>query len=141
MVSRMEGASRSTEKTLAPSRAKITAMARPLPQPGPTHPAPTTIATLPSSLPAMVLIDLNAGGLHHLRPFLNFTPHIGGEFLRRVADQNGPLAGKLFLHLGRLHGGNRRGIQFADDRRGRPGPGHHAVPIFGLNLWVANLGP
>src|SRR5262249_49004512 len=43
----------SAAKTLAPSCAKITAMARPLPQPGPTQPAPLTIATLPCSLPAM----------------------------------------------------------------------------------------
>src|SRR6266404_409506 len=188
-VSRIESASRSTAKILAPSRAKIAAMARPLPQPGPTQPAPTTIATLPSSLPAIgsisyevaghradsdpellvgwqrreapcppdavvgtlgppyeaqssiehASVDLDAGVLHHLRPFLNFTPHIGGEFLRRVADQNGALAGELFLHLRRLHGGNRRGIQFFNDRRRRPGRGHHAVPIVGLDLRVANL--
>src|SRR6266849_6561427 len=139
MVSRIESASRSTAKTLAPSRAKITAMARPLPQPGPTQPAPTTIATLPSSLPAMVLIDLDAGGLHHLRPFLDFTPHIGGKFLRRAADQNGSLAEELFLYLRRLDGGNRGGIQFRNDRKGRPGRGHHAIPIVGLDLRVANF--
>src|SRR5262249_46388151 len=120
MVSRIASASRSTAKTVAPSRAKITAMARPLPQPGPTQPAPTTIATLPSSLPAMVLVHLDAGGLHHRRPFLDFTPHIGGKFLRRVADQNGPLAKELFLHLRRLHGGDRCGVQLRNDRRRRP---------------------
>src|SRR5215470_4182590 len=43
----------SAANTFAPSCAKITAMARPLPQPGPTHPAPLTIATFPCSLPAM----------------------------------------------------------------------------------------
>src|ERR1700719_4562601 len=97
-VSRMDSASRSTAKTLAPSRAKITAVARPLPQPGPMQPAPTTIATLPSSLPATVLVDLDAGSLHDLRPLHDFACHIGGEFLRRVADQDRPLAGELFLH-------------------------------------------
>src|SRR5882672_7555782 len=66
MVSRIEEASRSTAKTLAPSRAKITAMARPLPQPGPTQPAPTTIATLPSSLPAMVLVERFRSSNHML---------------------------------------------------------------------------
>src|SRR5689334_2124134 len=40
---------RSTQKTCAPSRAKVTAVALPLPQPGPIDPAPTTIATLPLS--------------------------------------------------------------------------------------------
>src|SRR5262245_903763 len=40
---------RSTQNTCAPSRAKVTAVALPLPQPGPMEPAPTTIATLPLS--------------------------------------------------------------------------------------------
>ena len=44
----------STAKTLAPSRAKSAAAALPLPQPGPAEPAPTTIATLSASRPAMV---------------------------------------------------------------------------------------
>src|SRR5476649_1655848 len=44
---------RSTQNTLAPSRAKVTAVALPLPQPGPLDPAPTTIATLSFNLPAM----------------------------------------------------------------------------------------
>src|SRR5437588_1240020 len=39
-------ASRSTANTLAPSSAKRTVVARPLPQPGPTDPAPVTMATL-----------------------------------------------------------------------------------------------
>src|SRR5450631_4481380 len=38
---------RSTQNTCAPSRAKVTAVALPLPQPGPIEPAPTTIAVLP----------------------------------------------------------------------------------------------
>ena len=37
---------RSTQNTLAPSRANVTAVHLPLPQPGPLEPAPTTIATL-----------------------------------------------------------------------------------------------
>jgi len=39
-VSTRRSASRSVPKTCAPSSAKRTAMARPLPQPGPTEPAP-----------------------------------------------------------------------------------------------------
>src|SRR5215475_10125105 len=44
---------RSTQNTLAPSRAKVTAVHLPLPQPGPLEPAPTTIATLSFSLPGI----------------------------------------------------------------------------------------
>src|SRR3954447_26885573 len=40
---------RSTQSTCAPSRANVTAVALPLPQPGPIEPAPTTIAVLPLS--------------------------------------------------------------------------------------------
>src|SRR5437016_10122710 len=40
---------RSTQNTCAPSRAKVTAVALPLPQPGPIEPAPTTTAVLPFS--------------------------------------------------------------------------------------------
>src|SRR6202049_1201010 len=40
---------RSTQNTCAPSLAKVTAVALPLPQPGPIEPAPTTIAVLPLS--------------------------------------------------------------------------------------------
>src|SRR5512136_3433721 len=47
-VSRNRSASRSTAKIFAPSSAKRTAVARPLPQPGPTEPAPLMIATFPS---------------------------------------------------------------------------------------------
>ena len=44
---------RSTHSTLAPSRAKVTAVHLPLPQPGPLEPAPTTIATLSFRRPAI----------------------------------------------------------------------------------------
>src|SRR5258706_2858523 len=40
---------RSTQNTCAPSRAKVTAVALPLPQPGPIEPAPTTSAVFPLS--------------------------------------------------------------------------------------------
>src|SRR5438093_10171234 len=50
-VSSAAAALRSTQNTCAPSRAKVTAVALPLPQPGPTEPAPTTIAVLPLSRP------------------------------------------------------------------------------------------
>src|SRR5258707_15544192 len=48
-VSLAAAALRSTQNTCAPSRAKVTAVALPLPQPGPIEPAPTTIAVLPLS--------------------------------------------------------------------------------------------
>src|ERR1043165_5810348 len=44
---------RSTQNTWAPSRAKVTAVHLPLPQPGPLEPAPTTIATLSFSRPGI----------------------------------------------------------------------------------------
>src|SRR6218665_1777355 len=50
-VSAMRSRSRSRPKMLAPSSAKRTAMARPLPQPGPTEPAPVTKAILPARRP------------------------------------------------------------------------------------------
>ena len=46
----------STAKTLAPSRANITAVARPLPQPGPMQPAPVTSAILPCRRPDIDLL-------------------------------------------------------------------------------------
>src|SRR5688572_6031076 len=52
-VSRAAPSFTSTQKTRAPSRAKSTAVALPLPQPGPTEPAPITSAVLPASRPAM----------------------------------------------------------------------------------------
>src|ERR1700712_3699572 len=48
-VSSAAAALRSTQKSCAPWRAKVTAVALPLPQPGPIEPAPTTIAVLPLS--------------------------------------------------------------------------------------------
>src|ERR1700759_2395733 len=46
-VSCAEARSRSTHNTFAPSRAKVSAVARPLPMPSPGDcPAPTTMATL-----------------------------------------------------------------------------------------------
>src|SRR5262245_59643772 len=50
---------RSTQNTRAPSRAKVTAVHLPLPQPGPLDPAPTTIATLSFSRPAMTSAPLS----------------------------------------------------------------------------------
>ncbi len=52
-VSRAAASSRSAQTTLAPSRAKRTAVAFPLPQPGPIEPAPTTRATLSERRPAI----------------------------------------------------------------------------------------
>src|SRR5216683_4865805 len=53
---------RSTQNTLAPSRAKVTAVHLPLPQPGPLEPAPTTIATLSANLPGMSMPPFLASG-------------------------------------------------------------------------------
>src|SRR3954465_11702379 len=46
-VASAAAALRSTQNPRAPWRANVTAVALPLPQPGPIEPAPTTIATLP----------------------------------------------------------------------------------------------
>src|SRR3984957_17724116 len=48
-VSSAAAALRSTQNTRAPSRANVTAVALPLPQPGPIEPAPTTSAVFPLS--------------------------------------------------------------------------------------------
>ena len=50
-VSSAAAAFRSTQNTCAPWRAKVTAVALPLPQPGPIEPAPTTIAVFPLRRP------------------------------------------------------------------------------------------
>jgi len=61
-VSVIASAFLSTAKTFAPSRANSTAAARPLPQPGPTQPAPVMSATFPSTRPAIRLaIPARAG--------------------------------------------------------------------------------
>src|SRR5918998_2722212 len=53
-VSSARSAYRSTSTTFAPSRASTTAVALPVPTPGPgVEPAPVTIATLPSTRPAL----------------------------------------------------------------------------------------
>src|SRR5215831_4690642 len=48
----------SAHTTFAPSRANVTAVAFPLPQPGPIDPAPTTSATLSFSRSAMSVLAL-----------------------------------------------------------------------------------
>src|SRR5262249_27494645 len=48
---------RSTAKIFAPSSAKRTAVARPLPQPGPTQPAPVTIAIRSCRRPLMMWLQ------------------------------------------------------------------------------------
>ena len=56
----------STKKTEAPCRAKRTAVALPFPQPGPTEPAPVTIATFPvkfsMSSPMNIFLALSLPG-------------------------------------------------------------------------------
>src|SRR5271155_3911583 len=65
-VSAAAGPLRSTQNTCAPSRANVTAVALPLPQPGPLEPAPTTIAVLPERRPT-----------RHLLFFLEHWPGMG----------------------------------------------------------------
>src|ERR1700736_2834403 len=60
-VSLAAAALRSAQNTCAPSRAKVTAVALPLPQPGPIEPAPTTIAVLPlrrATRPLLVFFEI-----------------------------------------------------------------------------------
>src|SRR3954471_24554526 len=69
-------ASRSTAKTLAPSSAKRTTVARPLPHPGPTEPAPATMATLSLSrepIEALGVVDEQCAALYLARR------HVGDE--------------------------------------------------------------
>src|SRR3954451_5486081 len=68
--------SRSTQKTFAPSSAKRTTVARPLPQPGPTEPAPATIATLSLSrepIETLRVVDEQCAALRVARR------HVGDE--------------------------------------------------------------
>src|SRR3954462_325151 len=51
---------RSTAATTAPSRANWTAVAFPFPHPGPTEPAPKTIAIFPSRRPGNVFLLLRS---------------------------------------------------------------------------------
>src|SRR6266536_1587932 len=85
----------STHSTLAPSRAKATAVALPLPQPGPIDPAPTTIATLPSSRSGMPC------------PLFRRHPEVRGA-KRRASKDAAPwltvLRGPLRGHLGMTAG-------------------------------------
>src|SRR5262245_60860797 len=62
----MASASLSTANTLAPSCANSTAVARPLPQPGPTQPAPVTMATLSARRPGMASCPCHPDGTDYL---------------------------------------------------------------------------
>src|SRR5437879_10044265 len=78
-VSSARSAIRSTQSTLAPSRANSTAMARPLPMVSPgVWPAPTTTAVLPSIRPVtsetlqvgiegLALVELHPESVQHHR--------------------------------------------------------------------------
>src|SRR3954469_20322864 len=75
-VSRSAAASRSTANTFAPSSTKRTVVARPLPQPGPTEPAPLTSATLSlrrKAIQALRIVDQQALALGLARR------HVGDE--------------------------------------------------------------
>src|SRR5213595_2612317 len=86
---------RSTQNTCAPSRAKVVAVALPLPQPGPIEPAPTTMATFPfRRFIALSLLSLfwfartHGGG---------FSPHLTAKNVRQrpaiAARAQPPFAG------------------------------------------------
>src|SRR5260221_971493 len=105
-VSFKPAASRSTANTLAPSSTNRTTVARPLPQPGPTEPAPVTMATLSLSrkpIEALRVVDEKGTALGFGRR------HVGDEVdeiavvrhflevrMRPVGAPDGTLAG--FLH-------------------------------------------
>src|SRR5215471_5005588 len=55
----------SAQNTLAPSRAKVTAVALPLPQPGPIEPAPATSATLSLRRSDIEALDLEFSRWRH----------------------------------------------------------------------------
>src|ERR1700676_3508260 len=82
---------RSTQNTCAPSRANVTAVALPLPQPGPIEPAPTTIAVLPLSrcidfLPdLLVIVRTPASSWHWRRADARISPTAYGNCQRCTA--------------------------------------------------------
>ena len=92
--------SRSTAKIFAPSSAKRTAVARPLPQPGPTQPAPVTIAMRSCRRPT-----------HACCPLGQFTRRSEPIEALRIVDQQ-RLAGCL------RSARSRRGYRPARRRRG-----------------------
>src|SRR5437868_9922765 len=93
-VSSAAAGSISTQSTFAPSRAKVTAVALPLPQPGPIEPAPTTMATFPFrrfialSLSLFWFARAHGGG---------FSPHLMAKNVRQrpaiAARAQPPFAG------------------------------------------------
>src|SRR3954468_2836373 len=99
-VSLIESPFLSAANTLAPSRANSTAVARPLPQPGPTQPAPVTSATLSFSRAAILLRTLQAELLDQRAPFALLGLDIGlglGDRWRR--NRNKADVGGLLLHV------------------------------------------
>src|SRR4249920_1006301 len=97
--------SRSTAKIFAPSSAKRTAMARPLPQPGPMQPAPVTIVMRSRKRPPMLcpsgqftrrsetIEALRIVGQHRL------ACGLAGRDLAENIDQN-PVIGRRSLMIG-----------------------------------------
>src|SRR5215475_13591016 len=65
---------RSTAKIFAPSSAKRTAVARPLPQPGPTQPAPVTIAIRSCRRPLMMLLQSDGVPAQNGRNAADYLP-------------------------------------------------------------------
>src|SRR5260221_10019540 len=107
-VSTSRSAWRSTAKIFAPSSAKRATVARPLPQPGPTEPAPVTMATLPLSLepiePCRVVDEQRLPLRLTRRDLGEVVGHhavVGNLFQVRVWPIGAPyrLLGKLFHQL------------------------------------------
>src|SRR6478736_5443260 len=107
----------STAKTLAPSRANSTAVARPLPQPGPMQPAPVTRATLSCRRPGIGLLrTFEAEPLDQSAPFRAFVLHVGVDAVdRRRVDRDQANVGDLGLHLGVVHDLLHLGVQAIDN--------------------------
>src|SRR5262245_24492246 len=116
-VSAMASPSRSTANTCAPSCANSTAAARPLPQPGPTQPAPVMMATLSARRPGMVSVRLDAGGDDDVAPLVDLAPEIGGELVGAGGGEHRALARELLLHVRALHRLHRDAVEPGDDRR------------------------
>src|SRR6266567_7504747 len=107
-VSSALSALRSTQSTRAPSRAKSSAAALPLPRPGPRDPAPVTMATLPFRRPGMgsvlerpVDADIDDVGAAGSEPAMDGRAHVGGLLHELTRDALG--LGKSHVVEARVH--------------------------------------
>src|SRR3954469_13534478 len=137
-VSRSAAGSRSTANTFAPSSTKRTVVARPLPQPGPTEPAPLTSATLSLSRKAIEAPRI-----------VDQQPLALGLARRHVGDEVHEIA--VVGHFGEIgmrpvaapeHAGAELGDEFARERGGvRPGRALARDALRAAHLDPEVLGP